>query len=224
MSVPIYKTMDNPNPTHSSKRFRWVGRLSEEELLGLPPAARPRRAGAGRPRPAPRPVPAHDTAVPEIPVGRRIHVRDVLTVTALGLAAWFAFQAAGVRSPFHQSSPVGTPTAAEVTVARLGLDRRELASLPRRAGAATEARGSTSPRNGGGPSAGGGSGSKGSNGSNDDPTPPSGETEEPPLVQATIPGVGSVTVEQPDLSLTDETPTLPDLGDTLPPAPSLPLP
>jgi hypothetical protein len=104
-------------------------------------------------------------------------------------------------------------------MARLGLDRRELASLPRRSGAATEAGGSTSPRNGGGPSAGGGSGS---NGSKDDPAPSPGETEEPPLVQATIPGVGSVTVEQPDLSLPDGTPTLPDLGDTLPPAPSLP--
>ena len=71
---------------------------------------------------------------------------------------------------------------------------------------------------------------RGRSGSNDKPKPPPDDTSKPPLLQVTVPGVGTVTVDQPDLPV--ETPnvpltqtlTLPDEGDLLPQTTTVSLP
>jgi hypothetical protein len=94
--------------------------------------------------------------------------------------------------------------------ARVASDRQELSSLPREASTAAA----------GGPAADHGHGAKNNPGSpgsrdgrgKDDPPATAGGNSQDPLLQATVPGVGSVTVEQP---------TVPDTGLPLPDGPDL---
>ena len=202
--------MENPREVHESKEFRWVGHLSEEELLGGPPATVSRaRALSFQPQPLPTPVSAPTSRPPsDDPVATRAHwrfqARDLIAVGAVLAAVWFALQG-GEGLPFHSSEAVEPATATEVVTTNAALDRQELRSLPRGTNAAE-----TSPGNGSrvedDPGGSGGSGS------NDKPKPPPDETSTPPLLKVTVPGVGSVTLDQPDLPV--ETPELP-LTETL---------
>jgi hypothetical protein len=213
-----------------SKQFRWVGQPSEEELLGIPVATtRQRKCIAVSAAPKP---PARQVVIAPSPT-RRLHARDVLTVLAVGAVVWLVLGGAGAGFRF----PGSAPAVAEATDRDTGsvvLDREELGSLPRTlptqtVGASTsedqkpEDRGSNSGGKndpappGGGDGGGGGSGG----GGGDNPTTS-------PLAQVTLPGVGTVTVEEPDLPRPDTSqipvPELPVAEDVLPETSTVTLP
>jgi hypothetical protein len=216
--------VESPREVHESKAVRWVGHLSEEELLGGPPAAASRaRALSFEPQPLPAPSSSPLPPPPSIdPLaeerGWPFEARDLITVGAVAAAVWFALQGSE-GLPFRSSEAVVPSSATELVTTNVALDRRELGSLPRGTSVANASRGS-------------GSGLKESEGGRDNPKPPPEHTSTPPLAQVTVPSVGTVTVEQPDLP--GETPlvprlngpTLPGAGDLLPQTPtvSLPLP
>lgn len=207
--------MEAPRDIQESKGFRWVGRPSEQELLGE--ALPGRRIVALRPAPAPfaEAVVADEDPLEAAP-RRRFEARDLIALAAIATAVWFAARGSeGI--PFH---PVGTgapPEAAELAAANVTLDRQELSSLPRKASSASVAHGS---RRGGADgktgqsSSGSGSGSR--PGSKHHPKPPPSGDSPDPLVQATIPGVGTVTVNQPDTQLPVDPPDLPLPGTDVP--------
>jgi hypothetical protein len=203
--------MDSPREAHESKAFRWVGHLSEEELLGGPPATVSRaRALSFQPQPLPAPASAPTSPPPsDDPVATRAHwrfqARDLIAVGAVLAAVWFALQGSE-GLPFHSSEAVEPATATELVTTNAALDRQELRSLPRGTNAAEASRGS-------GSSVKDDPGGTGGSGSNDKPKPPPDETSKPPLLKVTVPGVGSVTLDQPDLPV--ETPDVP-LTETLP--------
>jgi hypothetical protein len=220
--------MDSPRGVHESKAFRWVGHLSEEELLGGPPATVSRaRALSFQPQPLPAPASASAPPPPsDDPLATRPHwrfqARDLIAVGAVLAAVWFALQGSE-GLPFRSSEAVEPATATELVTANAALDRQELRSLPRGTNPAEASRGNGSrvkddQRGSGG------------TGSNDKPKPPPDETSTPPLLQVTVPGVGSVTLEQPDVPFEtpdvplSETLTLPDTGDLLPQTPTVTLP
>jgi hypothetical protein len=203
--------MENPREVHESKEFRWVGHLSEEELLGGPAATVSRaRALSFQPQPLPAPASAPTSPPPsDGPVATRAHwrfqARDLIAVGAVLAAVWFALQG-GEGLPFHSSEAVEPATATELVTTNAALDRQELRSLPRGTNAAEASRGNGSRVKDD-------QGGSGGSGSNDKPKPPPEETSTPPLLKVTVPGVGSVTLDQPDLPV--ETPALP-LTETLP--------
>jgi hypothetical protein len=129
-------------------------------------------------------------------------------------AVWFALQ--GPEGlPFHSSEAAEPATATELVTTNLALDRQELRSLPRGTDAISASRGNGSRVKDD-------QGGSGGSGSDDKPKPPPDETSTPPLLQVNVPGVGSVTLDQPDLPVESpdvpltETLTLPDTGDLLP--------
>jgi hypothetical protein len=212
--------MENPREVHESKSFRWVGHLSEEELLGGPPAtvSRP-RALSFQPQPlrAPASAPASPpSSVDPLVKGSRwrFQARDLIAVGAVAAAVWFALQGSE-GLPFRSSDAVEPSSATELVTTNAALDRQELRSLPRGTNAADASRGNGSRVKDD-------QGGSGGSGSNDKPKPPPDETSTPPLLEVTVPGVGSVTLEQPDLPVETsdvpltETLTLPDTGDLLP--------
>jgi hypothetical protein len=208
-----------PHRDSSSKRFRWVERPSEEELLGLSsPRLRHQRVSF-LPQAAPE-VPARPEPQSPPDPHRPVRVRDVVTVFAVLTAAWVALHQAQGRLPLRQAHPAPTTTVAEVGSTQVSFDRRELASLPRQRDRGRTDAGATTSRQGGGSKDGSGSGSK--DDSKDGQNNPPPDEENPPLLEATVPGVGSVTVEQPDVQLPIETPTVPDMGAELPLTRTLP--
>ncbi|HYY32458.1 MAG TPA: hypothetical protein VE693_02590 [Gaiellaceae bacterium] len=204
--------MEAPRDVQESKRFRWVGRPSEEELLGTRTAVPRTRAAFASPPPprAPRLVTAPD-AFHEGPRWR-FERRDLLALAAIACAIWFAVR--GTEGlPFRSSQALEPTPATDVVTAGVALDRRELASIPRRAAAGAAATAPSTGKTSGKGGRSGGSGSGSGSGSKDHPKPPPDETSEPPLLQATVPGVGTVTVDQPDPPVPTETPGVPDAGD-----------
>jgi hypothetical protein len=204
--------MENPREVRESPAFRWVGHLSEEELLGGSPATVSRaRALSFQPQPLPAPAPAPSSSPPpsDDPVATRtrwhFQARDLIAVGAVLAAVWFALQGSE-GLPFHSSEAVEPATATELVTTNAALDRQELRSLPRGTNAAEASRGNGSRVKDD-------QGGSGGSGSNDKPKPPPDETSTPPLLKVTVPGVGSITVEQPDLPV--ETPDVP-LTETLP--------
>jgi hypothetical protein len=221
--------MESPREVHESKSFRWVGHLSEEELLGGPPASlSPARSVSFQPQrlpaPARSPVSMPQSADPlAVPLRWRFQARDLVALAAVAAAVWLALRGSE-GLPFRSSDPVEPASATEFVTSSIGLDRQELRSLPRGTNAANTSPGSVS----------GVKGTQGGRGgSNHDPKPPPDETSTPPLVQVTVPGVGTVTVDQPDLPdlpaeipsvpLSDP-PSLPGTGDVLPQTQTVSLP
>lgn len=178
-------------------------------------------------QPPPTPVSAPVRAEPVDPFQSaprwRFQARDLLALAAIAAAVWFAIRGAE-GLPFHSSGSLGAAEAADQVSAWVTLDRNELRAITRKAAAAEAAASNGGETSSGGangstgPSTNGGSGTKGQ------PKPPTGGTSEP-LVQATIPGVGSVTIEKPDL-LDDPVGglALPDVPPPLESTPTLPLP
>jgi hypothetical protein len=220
--------MDSLRGVHESKAFRWVGHLSEEELLGGPPATASRaRALSFQPQPLPAPAPSPISPPPSVdPLAEERHwrfqARDLIAVGAATAAVWFALQGSE-GLPFHSSEAVVPPSATEFVTTNVALDRQELRSLPRGTNAANASRGSGSGVDED-------RGGRGGSGSNDKPKAPLDDTSKPPLLQATVPGVGTVTVDQPDLPVENpnvpltQTLTLPDAGDLLPQTTTVSLP
>jgi hypothetical protein len=212
--------METPRDVRESRAFCWVGHLSEEELLGGPPAtvSRP-RALSFQPLPLPAPAfaptspPPSDDMLATRPHWR-FQARDLIAVGAVLAAVWFALQGSE-GLPFHSSEAVEPANAAELVTTNAALERQELMSLPRGTNAAEATRGNGSRVKDD-------RGGSGGSGSNDKPKPPPDESSAPPLLQVTVPGVGSVTLDQPDLPVEtpdvplSETLTLPDTGDLLP--------
>ena len=216
--------MEDPREVHESRAFRWVGHLSEEELLGSSPAT-VRHARVVSLQPQPLPTPSPISPPPSVdPLAKeprwRFQARDLIAVGVVTAAVWFALQGSE-GLPFRSSEAVVPPSATEFVTTNVALDRQELRSLPRGTNAPNASRGSGS---GVDEDAGG----RGGSGSND--KPPLDDTSKPPLLQVTVPGVGTVTVDQPDLPV--ETPnvpltqtlTLPDAGDLLPQTTTVSLP
>jgi hypothetical protein len=214
--------MENARDVSESKAFRWLGHLSEEELLGGGPPATfsPARALSFEPPPLPAPVSSRTTPPPPADppaVGPRWHFqrRDLIAISAVMAAVWFALQ--GPEGlPFRSSEAAEPATATELVTTNLAVDRQELRSLPR----------GTNTPDGSGGNGSGGKGDKGTggggSGSKDKPKPPPDDTSTPPLLKVTVPGVGTVTLDQPNLPVEapdvplSETLTLPDTGDLLP--------
>jgi hypothetical protein len=219
--------MENPREVQESKAFRWLGHLSEEELLGGPPATVSRtRALSFQPQSLPAPASSRTSpprSADPLATGPRwrFQARDLIAVGAVTAAVWFALQGSE-GLPFRSSEAVEPETATEFVTTNVALDRRELRSLPRGMNA-TRGNGSGVNDDRGG---------RGGSASNDKPKPPPDDTSTPPLVQLTVPGVGTVTVDQPEppgetpLAPRLDGPTVPDAGDLLPQTPtvSLPLP
>jgi hypothetical protein len=180
-----------------SKQFRWVGTLSEEELLGVPVIAR-RTALDATIRPA-NPPPSRPLDPAPIRA-RRLHKRDILSVGGAGH---------GLRFPGSASD---APEAIGSTSSSVVVDRDPIASLPRLAPANNR----EIPPGAGGRE----QGTKGKGGKHDSNPPRAdegGEPAEPPLAEVTVPGVATVSVEQPAV------PELPDIEAVLPATPSIPL-
>ena len=210
--------MEAPRVNQESRRFRWVGRPSEEELLGTPVAGQRFVSGSRAraltmsppPTRAPRIVSGFDP-LEEAPRWR-FQRRDLISVAAIAVAVWFAIRGSE-GLPFHSSKSLEPVQAIEIVGTSVALDRHEMRSLARlaaseRASAATAAK--TRSKNGGPAGSGSGSGS----GSKDKPKPPPTGTSDPPLLQANLPVLGPVTVDQPDVPDTSDLP--------LPPAPDVP--
>jgi hypothetical protein len=218
--------METEHDNDASTRFRWLGKPSEEELLGLPPTRRRQSAQhhggvSFLPRPLPAPEPPTPSAPLEASTDRGFRGREVLTIAAVAAAVWFAVDGAGNGLPFRGSGVDPAPRASEAVSARIAVDRNELASLPRPAEAAGDRSGPASQSAGGD--------TKGQT-PRQDPKPSDdgdGGTTEPPLLEANVPGVGSVTLENPDLPLPENTPStsgLPETVDLLSDLPTVPLP
>jgi hypothetical protein len=207
-----------------SKQLRWVGQPSEEELLGIPVSATRRRPQVTvRTAQAP---PVREVVTAPSPV-RGMQARELLTVLAVAGLVWLMLGGAGAGSRFWGMAPVA-PEASAQGSGQVVVDRRELGSLPRAVPSSSqdrgdrtfpsgtaEGRGSTpggkdEPRPPGGGSGGGGSGS-------DKPS-------DPPLVQATLPVVGTVTLDEPETLALPEVPELPSPSDVVPETPTVPLP
>jgi hypothetical protein len=196
--------MESPRTMQDSKELRWTGRPSEEELLGS--LERPVR---------PTPVSFEPTALPDWGVteasapepaatttGWRLQPRDLVALAAVAAAVWLAIR--GSESlPFHSASSTAPASASEVFRTTLSPDRRDTAA-PRSTSPADKTPGT---KQGGGGGGGGGH----------ETQPPADGNAEPPLVEATIPGVGTVKVDQPEVPEASGLglPDLPDTGDVL---------
>jgi hypothetical protein len=203
----------------NESRFRWVGRPSEEELLGLP-ATGTGRANAFRPTPpAPR---VHRVSAIAVHAQRHpLRTRNLIVVAAVAAAAALAFGVAH-RGPPSEPGPA-VPTVAVSAVVRAVAPDRTLGPRP---GKRTTTRGSgreqalvtphvENPPAPSGDETSAPSGDETSAGSEGDddatPTRPPAETSDEPLLEATISGVGTVTVEEPKLPDPEQV-----LGETSP--------
>jgi hypothetical protein len=208
--------MESPREIPESKHFHWTGRPSEEQLLG------PISPTSAKPIVTFQPPPVHDWAVSAVPVPdtlanprRRFGGRDLVALAAVAAAVWFAVSGSE-GLPFHSSS--ADPANAAELVGAVSFDRGELGSLPRTAAAQGRTASST------GELGVKGQGGQGGTGSKHDPKPPSSGDGSDPLLQANLPVVGPVTVDQPDVELPSGTPTVPQGTLTLPDTSSLTLP
>ncbi len=218
--------MESPRTMQGSKELRWMGWPSEEQLLGW--LERPAR-------PAPvsfEPPASHDWALTEAPApepaatksGWRVQPRDLVALAAVAVAVWLALRGSDSLS-FHSASPAAPASASDVFRTTLSPDRQDAVAPGSRTPGDNTA--GTKQSGGGGHDHQNGDdgGSRGSRPGDDVNQPGDGNTE-PPLVEATIPGVGTVTVDEPEVPDTSGLglPDLPDTDDILPEAPTVSLP
>jgi hypothetical protein len=226
--------MQSPRPLRESKHVHWLSRPSEEQLLGpLPHQLRGVNVSFEPPR-----APDWGLSDTQVPDGNRaatrrwrLGPRDLAALAAVAAVVWLAVRS-GDGLPFRSSEPAAPAAAGNVVRTTLAPDRADWT----RTTPSTDAKGPGSKSDGGQkdkndssapggkdddpPAGGGGSGGGGGGGGGEQPKP---------LVEATIPGVGTVTVDEPELPTLPDVdapslPALPDTGDLLPETPTLPLP
>ena len=201
--------MERPHAIPDTKQLRWTTTPSEEQLLGSPLLAASSPPAVSFEPPAPHDwAVADDARTPYEPSATtprwRPQARDLIALAAVAAAVWFAVRGAnGV--PFR-SVEAATPTTANSAGAHVLADRQELSSLPREAKTQASANGVAAGHDRGGKKD---SGTRGG-GKRDNEPPTTGGGKQDPLLQATVPGVGSVTVEKP---------TVPDTGVPIPDLP-----
>jgi hypothetical protein len=221
--------MESPRPLEDSKQIRWIGRPSEEQLLG--PLPRPLREVPISFEPPPPP----DWGLSETPAADedgtatqrwRLGPRDFVALAAVAAVVWLAVRGSE-GLPFRSSEPAAPAAAGEIVRTTLSPDRAEFG----RAATQVDAQAQAGAKAGRQKDQSGSSGSDGKGDGNEDPGTGAGGGDEKtdPLTEATIPGVGTVRVEQPEVpTLPDaEAPTLPALpktDDVLPEAPTVSLP
>jgi hypothetical protein len=225
--------MESPRPLQDTKHVRWMGRPSEEQLLG--PLHRPPHEVSVSFEPPPPP----DWGLDETPVAAgnatavrrwRIGPRDLVALAAVAAVVWLAVRD-GDGLPFRSSEPAAPAAASNVVKATLAPDRADF----KRTSPSSDGNASADANGPGGKSDGGQKDKKGSSGpggkdDGKDDDPPTGggggDKQTKPLLEATIPGVGTVTVDQPELPAVPDldTPALPDTGDLLPETSTVPLP
>jgi hypothetical protein len=211
--------MESPREIHESKHLRWTGRPSEEQLLG------PLSASAPKPTVSFQPPPFHDWASSSVPVSdtfdgaprRRFGGRDLVALAVVAAAIWFAVSGSE-GLPFRSSSTAEPADATELVGTTVSFDRGELGSLPRNAAAQGTAANSSGDRGRAGATSPGGTGSK------RHPKPPSSGNKSDPLLEANLPVVGTVTLDQPNIDLPGGTPTVPQGTLTVPDTGSLTVP
>jgi hypothetical protein len=199
--------MHDPRPLQESKQVRWMGSPSEEQLLG--PLHRPLREVSVSFEP-PQPP---EWALSEPPVtegagadnrGWRFGPRDLVALAAVSAVIWLAVRG-GEGLPFRSSEPAApVATAGEIVRTTLAPDRLDLKRTATRPGTDTPG-----AKKGDGKEDQKGSTRRG--GKHGNPPDGGGDGKTEPLLEATIPGVGTVTVDEPKL------PTVPDVD-----APALP--
>jgi hypothetical protein len=215
--------MESPRPTQDSKQVRWMGRPSEEQLLG--PLHRPLREVNVSFEPPPPPewrlneTPA--AAGTATPTRRwRIGPRDLVALVAVVAVVWLAVQS-GDGLPFRSTEPAAPAAVGKVVSMQLAPDRADWTQLSPQSDAKAPASGKS-----GGHRGKDADGTSSGPGGNDDDPPTGGgggggSDKTKPLLETTIPGVGTVTVDQPELPTLPEVdvpklPKLPDTGDLLP--------
>jgi hypothetical protein len=210
-----------------------MGRPSEEQLLG--PLHRPLREGNVSFEPPPPPEwGLNETHLAEVDGAARrwrIGPRDLFALAAVAALVWLAVRS-GDGLPFRSSEPAAPAAASIEAKTTLAPDRADW----KRTSPSSDGNGPASKSDGGqndknvSPVAGGKDGEDGKDGKDDDPpTGGGGRDETKPLLEATLPGVGTVTVDEPELTTVPavDGPTLPDVpdaGDVLSEAPTVPLP
>jgi hypothetical protein len=168
--------------------------------------------------PAPRGWASTQTATREAAAttpGRRLQPRDLVALAAVAAAVWFAVRGSE-GLPFHSTAPAAPASASEVFRTTLSPDRNDALGPADSSMNHDKSPGAKAGGSGGNDHQKGDWGSRDSSGG-DTTKPPSDDTEAP-LLEATVPGVGSVTVEEPELPDTSGVPLpdQPDAGDILP--------
>jgi len=206
-----------------------MGRPSEEQLLG--PLHRPLREVNVSFEPTAPPEwglnePAAGVGTGTTGRGWRLGSREAVALAAVAAVVWLAVRS-GEGLPFRSSEPATPAAAGNVVRTTLAPDRVDA----KRTSTSTDATHAKGPS---GKSDGAQKAKDGSSrpGGRDDDPPTGGGGGDPktkPLVEATIPGVGTVTVDQPEIPTVPGAdaatlPSLPEADDVLPETPTLPLP
>jgi hypothetical protein len=201
-----------------------MGRPSEEQLLG--PLHRPLREVNVSFEPAPPPEWSLNEAPAAEATGThvrrwRMGTRDLLAL-AVATLVWLAVRS-GDGLPFRSSEPAAPAAAGNVVRTTLAPDRADWKRTPR-----AHAKGPGSKRHGARDRDKNGSSDRGGKDHNP-PTGGGGDDQMKPLLEATVPGVGTVTVDQPEVPTLPDAdvptvPAVPDAGDVLSGTASLPLP
>lgn len=221
--------MQSPRPLRESKHVHWLSRPSEEQLLG--PLPHPLRDLNVSFEPPQAPDWSLSDAQMPAPSGSatqrwRLGTRDLVALAAVAAVVWLAVRS-GEGLPFRSSEPAAPAAAGNVVSTTLAPDRADW----KRTGTSAEATDAKGPGNKGGAGQMDEDGPSRPGGSHDDPPPSGGGggDKAKPLVEATIPGVGTVTVDEPELPTipgveAPRLPAVPDTHDLLPETPTLPLP
>jgi hypothetical protein len=188
--------MESPRPLEDSKQIRWVSRPSEEQLLG--PLPRPLREVPVSFEPPPPP----DWGLSETSAadedgtatrGWRLGPRDFVALAAVAAVVWLAVRGSE-GLPFRSSEPAAPAAAGEIVRTTLSPDRAEFRRAPTQV--ETQAQAGTKAGRDKDQSGSSGSNEKDDGKDNDPGTGDGGGGEKTnPLLEATIPGVGTVTVE-----------------------------
>jgi hypothetical protein len=163
----------------------------------------------------------------------RLGPRDFVALAAVATVVWLAVRT-GDGLPFRSSEPAAPTAVGNVTRTTLAPDRLE----PTRSAIAPTANTSGTKNGDGQKNRQDGqkdqAGSRGGSGKGDDDPPNGGgggggDDSTTPLLQATVPGVGTVTVDQPKVPTVTgidvpTAPALPDAGDVLPETVTVSLP
>jgi hypothetical protein len=217
--------MESPRPLQESKQVRWLGRPSEEQLLGS--LHRPLREVNVSFEPTQPP----EWALSETPVtdGAGVDIRrwrfgprDLVALAAVAAVIWLAVRGSD-GLPFRSSNPAGPAAAGEIVRTTLAPDRLDLKRTATRPDAKTH----RSKKADGQKDQKGSTRSGGKHGN--PPTDGTGDDQTKRLLEAIVPGVGTVTVDEPELPTVPDLdapqlPALPDTDDILPETPTVSLP